>query len=51
MEHDEGPIKPVEEWEHVDLALYLTPATGRIRLIVETPRLEAVLGKTHRTEF
>ncbi len=33
MDHDEGDIKPLEEWEHADLALYLTPTMGRIWLI------------------
>ena len=49
--HDEGPIKPLEVGGYADLALDLTPGTGRVGLIEETPRLEAVLGKTHRTEF
>jgi len=31
--------------------LDLRPGTGRVELIEETPQLEAVLGKTHRTEF
>jgi hypothetical protein len=34
-----------------DLVLDLTPGAGRVGLIEKTPRLEAVLGKTHRTEF
>src|SRR5215813_4430039 len=50
-DHDEGPIKPLEVWGYADLVLDLTPGTGRVGLIRETPRLEAVLGKTHRTEF
>jgi hypothetical protein len=47
---DEGSIKPWEVGGYADLALDLTPGTGRVGLIKETPRLEAVLGKTHRTE-
>src|SRR5215470_12143575 len=50
-DHDEGPIKPLEVWGYADLVLDLTPGTGRVGLIRETPRLEAVLGKTHRMEF
>src|SRR5215471_11917686 len=50
-DHDEGPIKPLEVWGYADLVLDLTPGTGRVGWIRETPRLEAVLGKTHRTEF
>ncbi len=48
---DEGAIKPLEVWGYADLVLDLTPGTGRVESIGETPRLEAVLGKTHRTEF
>jgi hypothetical protein len=36
---------------YADLVLDLRPGTGRVELIEETPQLEAVLGKTHRTEF
>src|SRR5215470_8154763 len=50
-DHDEGPSKPLEVWGYADLVLDLTPGTGLGGLIRETPRLEAVLGKTHRTEF
>ena len=42
---------PLEVWGYADLVLDLTPATGRMWLIAETPQLEAVLGKTHRAEF
>src|SRR5215831_20265268 len=48
---DEGSIKPLEVWGYADLVLDLRPGTGRVGLIRATPRLEAVLGKTHRTEF
>jgi hypothetical protein len=41
----------MEVWGYADLGLDLTPGTGRVGLSRETPRLEAVLGKTHRTEF
>jgi hypothetical protein len=33
------------------LVLDLRPGTGRVELIEETPQLEAILGKTHRTAF
>ena len=48
---DEGSLKPLEVWGYADLVRDLTPGTGRVGVIRETPRLEAVLGKTHRTEF
>ena len=48
---DDGSIKPLEVGGDADLVLDLRPGTGRVELIGETPRLEAVLGKTHRTEF
>jgi hypothetical protein len=49
--NDEGSIKPLEVWGYADLVLDLTPGTGRGGLIRETSRLEAVLVKTHCTEF
>ncbi|SRR6266446_1343468 len=45
------PIKPLEVGGYADLVLDLTPGTGRGGLIRATSRLEAVLGKTHRTAF
>src|SRR5262249_58653289 len=43
--------KPWQVWGYADLVLDLRPGTGRVELSEETPQLEAVLGKTHRTEF
>jgi hypothetical protein len=48
---DEGSIKPLQVWGYADLVLDLTPGMDRVELIEETPWLEAVLGKTHCTEF
>jgi len=49
--HDEAPLKLEIGWEQATLAL--NPSTGnrKGRGDRETSELEAVLGKTHRTEF
>jgi len=49
--HDEAPLKLRAGWEHATLALNPSPVHGKGRGDRETSGLEAVLGKTHRTEF
>jgi hypothetical protein len=50
-EGEEAHVKPAEVQEHADLALNPEGVLGRAWLTKEVPRLEAVLGKTQRTEF
>lgn len=47
----EGDVKPVRLQVYADLALKPSASLGRSSLTDEAPRLEAVLGKTRRTEF
>jgi hypothetical protein len=49
--HDEAPRKLEIGWEHAPLALNPSAGNRKGRGDRETSELEAVLGKTHRTEF
>ena len=49
--HDEAPLKLEIGWEHATLVFNPSPVHGKGRGDRETSELEAVLGKTHRTEF
>jgi len=49
--HDEVPLKLRAGWGNATLALNPSPVHGKGRGDRETSGLEAVLGKTHRTEF
>jgi hypothetical protein len=50
-ESDEAPLKLRTGWGNVDLALNPSAGNRKGRGDRETSGLEAVLGKTHRTEF
>ena len=49
--NDEAPLKLRMGWGHANLALNPSPVTRKGSGDRETSGLEAVLGKTHRTEF
>jgi hypothetical protein len=50
-ESDEAPLKLRTTWGNADLALNPRTVNRKGRGERETSGLEAVLGKTHRTEF
>ena len=49
--NDEAPLKLRMGWGHANLVLNPSTVHRKGRGDRETPGLEAVLGKTHRTEF
>lgn len=48
---DEDNIKPLDRQGYADLALNPDGSLGKVIVDRMTPRLEAVLRKTHCTEF